>query len=375
MASFNTFLGQTTLAPDPMGGMINRELTWEESDQYDFGLDVDLFNYRLKFKLDYYYKLTKGLLYSVPLAGNWNYNTKQWQNAMKVSNEGLEMELEADIFRESAVAWRMKFNISRNWNLFKKSYTNRDVENYIVGRPLYSIFLYEDDGFYQIDDEIPYLYDKKGNKYKMYVGGTGGGTPSARYEAGTRKILDINGDGMIGVEDMVYQGSALPLAYGGWVNEVKWKDFDVNILFSYSLGRKMYKTYNTTSMQGNHQAPILEDVRNVSFWEKEGDITDYPRKAVYSAGLQQFSGAVASNLENVNYVKLKQLTIGYNVPKKIVKKLKLSSVRLFFTGENLFTLTNYSGLDPEVVNLYTGVDDFSYYPLARKMSLGLTVNF
>lgn len=83
---------------------------------------------------------------------------------MKVSNEGLEMELEADIFRESAVSWRMKFNISRNWNLFKKSYTNRDVDNYIVGRPLYSIFLYEDDGFYQTDDEIPYLYDKKGNK-------------------------------------------------------------------------------------------------------------------------------------------------------------------------------------------------------------------
>lgn len=209
----------------------------------------------------------------------------------------------------------------------------------------------------------------------MYVGGTGGGTPSARYEAGTRKILDINGDGMIGTEDMVYQGSALPLAYGGWVNEVKWKDFDVNILFSYSLGRKMYRTYNVTSMQGNHRAPILEDIENVSFWESEGDITDFPRKAVYSAGLQQFRGAIASNLENVNYVKLKQLTIGYNVPKKIVKKLCLSSVRLFFTGENLFMLTNYSGLDPEVVNLYTGHDDFSYYPLARKIFLGLTVNF
>ena len=95
----------------------------------------------------------------------------------------------------------------------------------------------------------------------------------------------------------------------------------------------------------------------------------------YSDILQQFGGTLASNLEKVSYIKLKQFTIGYDVPKQVVKKLKLSGVRLFFTGENLFTLTNYSGLDPEVVDMYSGMDDFNYYPLARKISLGLTVNF
>ena len=301
--------------------------------------------------------------------------TNQWQNAMRVSNEGLELELEADIFRETAVSWRMKFNISRNWNLFKKSYTGRDVEKYVIGRPLYSIFLYKDDGYYQTDDEIPYVYDQRGYKHKMYVGANGSGNAATRYEEGTRRILDIDGDGMIGAGDMVYQGSALPLAYGGWVNEVKWKGFDVNILFTYSLGRKMYRTYNHKSLTGNPDVPILENVGKVSFWEKEGDITDYPRKAAYSDILQQFGGTLASNLEKVSYIKLKQFTIGYDVPKQVVKKLKLSGVRLFFTGENLFTLTNYSGLDPEVVDMYSGMDDFNYYPLARKISLGLTVNF
>lgn len=375
MSPASTFLGQTTISPAPMGGMINRRLTWEESDQYDFGLDMDMFDYRVKFKLDYYYKLTKGLLYAVPLGGNWNFMVHQWQNAMRVSNEGLELELEADIFRETAVSWRMKFNISRNWNLLKKSYTGRDVEQYIIGRPLYSIFLYEDDGYYQTDDDIPYVYDQRGYKHKMYVGANGSGNAATRYEAGTRKILDIDGDGMIGTGDAVYQGSALPLAYGGWVNEIKWKGFEVNILFTYSLGRKMYRTYNVKSLQAGVSYPVLENVNKVSFWEKEGDITDYPRKAAYQGSLQQYSGLLASNLEKVNYIKLKQFTIGYDVPKPIVKKLKLSGIRLFFTGENLFTLTNYSGLDPEVVDMYSGMDDFNYYPLARKMSLGLTVNF
>ena len=375
MTSFQTFLGQTSIASNPFGGMINRKLTWEESDQYDLGLDLDLFNYRLKFKLDYYYKLTKGLLYYVPLSGNWSFHSKQWQNAMKVSNEGLEMELEADIFRESAISWRMKFNISRNWNLFKKSYTSRDVEQYVVGRPLYSIFLFEDDGYYQTDDDIPYVYDRRGYKNKLYIGGSGSGNRMIRYEAGTRKILDINGDGMIGAEDMVYQSSALPLAYGGWVNELKWKGLDVNILFTYSLGRKIYKIYETNSLRGTYGEPILADLGNISFWEKEGDVTDYPRMAAFNDALQQFSGAIASNLETVSYIKLKQLTIGYDIPKKIVKKLNLSSIRVFFTGEGLFTLTNYSGTDPEVVDMFSGKDNYSAYPLARKLSLGLTVNF
>lgn len=370
-----SFLGNNSMVPGAMSGMLNRNLTWEESDQYDIGLDMDMFNYRFKFKLDYYYKLTKGLLYPVPLGGNWNYTTMQWQNAMQVSNEGLELEAEVDIFRESAISWRMRFNISRNWNRFKKSYTGRDVEQYVIGRPLYSIFAYEDDGYYRTEEEIPYIYDKDGNKKKLYVGTSTGGSEMLRFGPGMRKIEDANGDGRVGPDDMVYKASALPLAYGGWVNEVKWKGFDLNVLFTYSIGRKMYKSYNMTSMSGNIDQPIFEDTQGSSFWKNPGDQSDFPRLANYHASLMQFEGAIASNLENVHYLKMKQLTIGYNVPDKIVKSMKLSGIRVFFTGENLFTLTNYSGLDPEVVSIYSGKDDFGYYPLARKISVGLTINF
>ena len=89
----------------------------------------------------------------------------------------------------------------------------------------------------------------------------------------------------------------------------------------------------------------------------------------------QFTGLIRSNLENVNYLKLKQLTIGYTLPHAWAKRICLSGVRVFVTGENLLTWTNYSGLDPEVVSLETGTDSFDNYPLARKWSVGLTVNF
>ena len=120
----NSFMGnQGMTAP-----MINRDLSWEKSDQYDFGLDLDLFNYRLKFKLDYYYKYTKSLLYEVTLPGNVLGSISQWQNAMEVSNEGVELELVGDIIRKSGLSWRTRFNISRNWNRFEKSYSGMDID-------------------------------------------------------------------------------------------------------------------------------------------------------------------------------------------------------------------------------------------------------
>lgn len=125
MTSGGSFLGKESMTS---AGIINRNLTWEKSKQYDIGLDLDFWNYRFKFKLDYYYKYTKSLLYDVEIPGDFYGSGKQMQNAMEVSNEGIELEAMADIFRESAVSWRMRFNLSRNWNRFEKSYTGMDID-------------------------------------------------------------------------------------------------------------------------------------------------------------------------------------------------------------------------------------------------------
>lgn len=157
-SSKNTFFGTAGTIPDTKGGVINRKLTWEETDQYDLGLDVSLFDYRIKLTLDYYYRYTKGQLNQVDLPGDVYFHEFQWQNALGVTNEGLELELTADIFRESPVTWRMKFNFSRNWNRFKKSADGYDYEGNVLGKPLYRMQVYKTDGFYDTMEEIPVYY-------------------------------------------------------------------------------------------------------------------------------------------------------------------------------------------------------------------------
>ena len=129
--------------------------------------------------------------------------------------------------------------------------------------------------------------------------------------------------------------------------------------------------FNSTNL-----GAVFEDYRNMSFWEKEGDNADYPTiDAIYSYNYGQFDGQIDSNIETVNFIRLKQLTLGYNLPSEWAKKCYLASVRVFFTGENLFLLTNYSGLDPENVDLLQGYDRMETYPSARKFTLGLTIKF
>lgn len=365
----SNFLGSVGMLPSQV---LNRHLTWEESDQYDVGVDMDLFDYRLKFKLDYYYKYSKSLLYNVELPGNVYYHTKAWQNAMEISNQGIELELNYDIFRDTDVKWRGKFNISRNWNRFEKSYIDMDMQNLVIGRPIHGLYLYNDLGYIQSEKDIPVYYDQQGNKNNL------NSMPAMNpYSLGARLIQDMNMDGAISEEDLYYAGSTLPEAYGGWANEIRWKGFDLNVLFVYSLGRKIVNLYKTTSLQFNQRwKPVFVDYANTTFWETPGDDADYPVQTVSSINyLGQYDGVIRSNMENVHYLRCKQLTLGYNFPKEWMDKAGIEGVRLFFTAENLFLLSNYSGVDPEVVDPFTGYDNFMNYPLARKLTVGLTLKF
>lgn len=368
------FLGSVGMDP---ATIFNKSLTWEESDQYDLGLDVDLFDYRLKFKLDYYYKYSKSVLWNAPLPGSVYYFNSAWQNALEVSNEGLELELVADILRESAVSWRARFNISRNWNRFEKSYSGLDVPGannpYVIGRSLFGFYVYKNLGIIQNSEDVPSYFDQNMYENNLYAG-----YYTTPYREGMYQLADLNGDGRIDADnDRYYAASTLPLASGGFANEITWKNFDLNVLFTFSFGRKMINRLKKGALELNHQfGPIFQDYRGLTFWQQPGDETDYPRiEAAYAGYTGQFDAYTDKDIETVGFVRLKQLTLGYNVPKNIMKKIGLESGRVFFTGENLFLITNYSGVDPESVDPVSGFDNFDNYPLARKLTLGLTIKF
>lgn len=366
-----TILGKQGMQPSASGGMLNRKLSWEKTDQYDIGLDFSFLDYRIKLTCDYYYRYTKGQLQRIDLAGDWNYLRYQWQNALAVSNEGLELELTADIFRQTAVKWRMKLNGSRNWNRFEKSNNGRDLGENVIGKSLYNINVYKTDGFYTSLEEVPYYVQTGGLPQPLKTTHFNG-----VFFAGTRKLVDLNNDGRINSNDKYYAASPLPLAHGGFINEISWKQFDLNIFFTYSLGRHIIKVFDDQSLTPSTEGrPITVDLNKIHSWSETNPNADYPRLIKYDSLDDQYTGLFDCDIEKVNMLRLKQLTLGYNLHERIVKKLGLSSARIFLTGENLFLWTNYSGLDPEIVNITSGIDGLSGYPLPRKFTVGLTVNF
>lgn len=363
MTPFQVFLGNVgIMSTEPL----SPDLTWEKTEQYDIGLDMDMFNYRLNVKLDYYYKYTSSLIYNVPLPGGLSPFTTRTENAMAVSNEGVELELQADILREKVLSWRMKFNIARNWNRFEKSYSGKDLTNkdrLVIGRPLSGLYVYAHDGFYESEDEVPVYYLQNGAA--TYFGGVSVKS-EVSGQVGNYKLKDFNGDNW---PDMYYAGSTLPLVHGGWVNELQWKGFDLNMLINYTIGRRMINARTSMAYNTLVPKPKIFDYRDIRPWTEPGCDANAP------AWGNEIKSLLDSQIEKVSYTSLRQLTLGYNLPSSIMKTIKLQGIRCFVTVENLFYLSNYSGENPEVVDVYSGMDYALQYPLPRKWTLGVTFNF
>lgn len=360
--------GEPTISPNYGDGLLNPDLSWEETDQYDFGLDLDFFNYRLGATFDYYYRYTDKMLSLVPLPGFFNGYDKQWRNAAAVSNEGIELLIKYEIFRKDDLYWKVSVNGAKNWNRFEKSYDGKDQTNYrrIIGKSLNQIYAYKTDGYVNQQDELPIIYNNVG--VSNYLAPW---RPISFFKPGDYKFIDVDGDG--NAPDMVACGSALPEFSGGFVSEFQWRNFDINLSFTFQLGRHMIYGTDVASISAVI-APVLVNLKKVSFWEKSGDNDAMYPKLQKDFNSLLFSSLVDQRVEKVNWLKWKTFSIGYNLPHKWINHLGMQQLRFFISGENLICWDNYSGLDPETVDLRWG-EDRNYYPLARKFTLGLTVKF
>ena len=368
----SSYLGESYVEPVWYDGLYNDKLSWEETEQYDFGLDLDFFNHRLGLTIDYYYRYTDKLLdrVTLPSAGiNTGYSS-QWQNAAAISNEGLEFMVKFEIFQKRYLYWKVSVNGARNWNRFEKSYTGKDLYGHrIIGKPLNGIYALQTDGFVDYQDEVPVHYNQLGVKIPLAAEYR----ETYFYKPGDYYFIDVNGDRQINNDDKIYCGSALPELSGGMVSEFQWKNIDVNFSMSFQLARHIVNAVRIRPLSGSEYNTIVMDLRNISFWEQPWDKADFPKwQRDWLTYLWTYT---SSQVERVNWLKLKTLTIGYTLPKGWMKRCGLGELRFFASGENLFTWTNYSGLDPEVVDIRTGIDDGLAYPMARKWTLGLTLKF
>ena len=240
----------------------------------------------------------------------------------------------------------------------------------IIGKPLNGIYAFQTNGFVDYQEDVPSYYDQQGTLYYQTNGSY------AKYEF--MKPVDynfvyVNCDSYIDYNDQVYVGSALPQISGGLITEFQWKNIDLNMSCAYSLGRHIINaTIKRTFDIDYGYLPFVFDIRNTDFWSSPEENADYP---MWQSVRMNMNADTDMDVEKVNYLKLKTLTVGYTLPRAWSKKVGMSECRFFVSGENLLTWTNYSGLDPETVDITTGRDNQDTYPLARKYTIGLTLKF
>ena len=369
MEESNIFNGSLGLIPQSMA---NKRLTWEESDQYDVGLDLQLLDYRLKFKLDYYYKYSSKLLMQSYLPGNVFLATSMWDNASAISNEGIEFEAQYDIIRKKNWNWSVGLNLSHNKNMLRKTYNGEDLNDKVLGRPVYGIYTFKDEGIVQKEEDIPMYPNASGKLTPLYFQSV-----NNPLRVGGRKIKDQNYDGVIDDKDLYYAGSTLPAVYGGLNSHLEWKGLSLDVLFSYTIGRKVMNMYKNSAFTFTKDFGVIMNYFHANdFWTPDNRGAKYPSLEFADKDyIGQFDGNVDSNIENISFLRLKQLVIGYQFPKTWLKGTFIKDANIYLSGENLFLITNYSGVDPEVINPYTGKDDGTQYPLNRKVTLGLNLKF
>ena len=354
--SLNYLIGGNILTGFASQRIPNENLGWETTYQYDAGIDFALFNSRLQFTFDWYYKKTEDLLLNVEIPWTSGY-ASSLQNYGSVQNKGVEFSIRSKNI-DNDFSWSTDLNLSFNRNkvLSIGSGTTYITGNYIiqVGKPLGTFYGTATDGILQVGEEA-----EKGAF-------TGNATP----KAGDRLYRDIDGDGRFTTaNDRTIIGNAQPDYIFGFTNTFNYKGFDLNILLQGSVGNEILNInrQNLEMFTGQQNASVDALKR----WTTGNPSQAYPRAKLDPAPV--FSDQF---VEDGSFVRLKSLQFGYTIPKPWINR-SLSNLRLYVVGQNLLTWTKYSGFDPEVTsgsNVQIG-SDAGIYPASKSFSFGASITF
>jgi TonB-linked SusC/RagA family outer membrane protein len=357
----------------------NPNLKWESTAQTNIGLDAALFNGRLNATVDIYSKKTSNLLLNRTLP-SYTGLPSIIDNVGSIENKGLEISIGGDPF-VGAVKWNTGFNISFNRNKvldlgestrleFKTTYGGYSLKNGFmqlrVGEPFGQMYGYGFDGIWS-----------ESERAAAAVFGQLPGDP---------KYSDINNDGKITTADIKIIGNSIPDFIFGWSNRVTFMNFEMTILIQGSKGNDIFN-------QGRirlERASEGTSARLLDRWTPENQNTDVPaftdvvtrQNAKLTSTIKFGSGdneRLSRWVEDGSYIRLKNVTLAYNIPKSLLTKINIAKVRTFVSGTNLLTLTKYTGYDPEV-SAYNGNDaqigvDLSNYPTAKIITFGIEVSF
>ncbi len=360
-------------------------LTWENTETYNIGLDLSLLNGRLTMTADAYVKNTNDVLLPIPYAGSAGISGFSIQNAGKIRNKGFEFAVNYRGSIKDKFNYYVGANISTDKNEVIKISTGGDnmtisgysahgqggrgINMFQEGHAMYYFNLIETDGIFRSAEEIENYRTADGKLIQ----------PGA--QVGDVRYKDWNGDGSITTDDQHDVGSPFPDMTFGLRLGGDWNNFDFNLFFDGTVGNKIYNYPRYRLESGNFNGNYSTTLANS--WRPDNQNTDMPRFSV-TDGADNKWAYTDRWLEDGSYIRLKTLDIGYTLPKQLLKKIKLENVRIYTSIENLFTLTKYSGYTPDLgesgvdlgttYNVFTRGIDQGRYPLPRTFSFGIQVN-
>lgn len=380
----------------------NPNLKWETSKQTDIGIDLGFFNNKLMLTADYYIKKSSDFLLEIQMPSQTGF-TKATRNVGSVKNNGFEFSVD---YRDNSHDFKYGINVNLTTvkNKIERLSPGKDAVANLqsldfpttgntswavfsmskVGGSIGEFYGFQTDGIIQNQAEIDALnanarrLNQDDNVWYIASG----------TAPGDRKFIDQNGDGVITDADRVSLGSPLPKFYGGINFSGEYKGFDFNLFFNYSVGNKIlnFVKRNLISMGGEGSIG-LQNVGKEFYdnrWTETNPTNKYPR-AVWSdvSGNSRVSDAF---VEDGSYLRLKNIEVGYTLPANILKKASISKLRIFASVQNLFTITGYSGMDPEIgqsMSSSTGVAggvtasgvDVGIYPYSRFFTMGFNLEF
>lgn len=327
----------------------NPDLKWEQTAKLNVGVDLSLFN-RINLSADYYNHLTKDMVFSVPISRTTGM-VEIFQNIGELENKGFEISLSADILKTEDLKWNITVNGAKNINTVKKLSTDLPIYPHATriiepGRDLFTFMMKEWAG---VDPET--------GVGLWYLNETGDETTN-NYNAAAKR----------------YVGKASPDFQGGLMSSFSWKGFDFGFQLNYSLGGKIYgNNLRYDEQAGNSFGNNFTNYIYENRWKQPGDIAEVPMVA-FMSGRNEHSHSTRF-LMDASYLKIRSLTLGYSLPKSIVNKIGMQSLRIQLSADNIYTFSssNYRGFDPSGI----GADGFQWwnYPMPRNYMLGVKFGF
>lgn len=379
--------------------LANPNLRWEKNTTSNLGIDLSLFKNRVQFTMDIYKNTANDLLLRTPIPSTTGYSF-QIQNRGSTSNRGVEFQIGATPVSKKDFTWTSNFNIAFNKNRIESlggpdqltitsGWQGSDgVDDYIakVGSPVGQMYGFVTDGFYTVND---FDYNPTTQTYTIKAGIAFNGVYGVP-QPGMLKWKDLNGDGTITADgDRTIIGDANPKFTGGWTNQFSYKGFDLSIFVNFVVGNDIYNANKIEWTDGAFANLNMLDIMKDRWTniDANGNVVRDPAELTkLNANAKIWSPVRVQRwwlhswaVEDGSYLRFNNLTLGYTLPKNVLNKMKISTLRVFGTVNNLATITNYSGYDPDVTSrrsdpLTPGVD-FAAYPRSRTWVFGVNVTF